>query len=1039
MMRYHLSVGLAVLMLPLAAGAEPRKLQVPEGFAVEQVAGPPLVDRPITAAFDELGRLYVADSSGSNDPVEQQLAEKPHRIVRLDDVDGDGRFDSSTVFADRMMFPEGTMFFDGSLYVSAPPSIWKLTDTNDDGVADERIEWFQGKTLTGCANDLHGPYLGPDGWIYWCKGAFAEQTHEVNGREWKSKAAHIFRCRPDGTWLEPVMTGGMDNPVDVAFTPEGEPIFSSTFLVSPGNGAGQRDGLAHAVYGGVFGKQNSAVDGHPRTGDLLPIMVHLGAAAPSGLERYDSAAFGDEYRDNLFCCEFNHRKVSRHVLHPDGSTLRAESTPFVVSEEVDFHPTDVVVDADGSLIVVDTGGWYKLCCPTSQLWKPDVLGGIYRISRIGAKPATDPCGLQIDWSKQTAAGLWKSLSDERAAVRSRAAAALAARRDAAELKQMLIKLAQSPSDARLSVRNVLNQTWALVRIDTAESRALVRRALKHEDEAVRRAALHGVSLHRDAEAGERLIEILANDSPANRRVAAEAIGRIGDKAAVPHLLSAAETADDRTLQHAVCYALLEIGDADATRIGLHSESEKTRVIAMTALDQMPDGGLKATDVVPMLDSRDETARAAADWIVRRHPEWGNELAAWLGQQLEQLTSATADESSVQSLQGLLATFAADGAVQELIAQSVLNPQLAMDARQLVLQAMARARPAPPPHSWLDALTSAVDANDPALLAAAVTTARAMPEPKPRDKTFDWALLRVVEDSQIPPAIRIEALATVVGGLNELSSANFNLLLGALSVDTPIPVRSAAADALSRAPLSAEQLAQLCGAIEQAGPLELHRLLAPFARSTDEQLAATLLASLKSAAALSALRIDVVREVLKDYGPAVQQQIDELHAMVNVDLSSQRKKVAELEPKMAGGDVRRGHGVFHSTKAACSACHKMGYAGGLVGPDLSRIGEVRTERDLLEAVLFPSLSFVRSYEPSLVLTTDGRSVNGVIRGESSQGLLVATGPDQEVRIPLNEVDEMHPSTVSVMPAGLDQQLSVQELADLIAFLKEARGR
>ena len=199
-----------------------------------EVAGPPLVDRPITADFDEQGRLYVADSSGSNDKVEKQLAEKPHRIVRLEDTDGDGRFDKSTVFADKMMFPEGRCGLTARSTSRPPPSIWKLTDTDGDGVADKREEWFQGKTLTGCANDLHGPYLGPDGWIYWCKGAFAEQTYERPGKTpFVTRAAHIFRCRPDGTGIEPVMTGGMDNPVDVAFTPGGERIFTTTFFQHP--------------------------------------------------------------------------------------------------------------------------------------------------------------------------------------------------------------------------------------------------------------------------------------------------------------------------------------------------------------------------------------------------------------------------------------------------------------------------------------------------------------------------------------------------------------------------------------------------------------------------------------------------------------------------------------------------------------------------------------------------------------------------------------------------------------------------------------
>src|SRR4051794_11036587 len=65
---------------------------LPIGFTIELVAGPPLVDRPITADFDEEGRLYVSDSSGSNEKVVEQLKKKPHRILRLEDSDGDGKF-----------------------------------------------------------------------------------------------------------------------------------------------------------------------------------------------------------------------------------------------------------------------------------------------------------------------------------------------------------------------------------------------------------------------------------------------------------------------------------------------------------------------------------------------------------------------------------------------------------------------------------------------------------------------------------------------------------------------------------------------------------------------------------------------------------------------------------------------------------------------------------------------------------------------------------------------------------------------------------
>src|SRR5215469_10399541 len=126
-MRTHLIFILAVLLLPPSlafAGQihlDNRTFTLPDGFTIEKVAGPPLVNRPIVADFDEQGRLYVDDSSGTSEDVNKQLIDQPHRVVRLEDTTGSGKFDRSIVFADRMMFPEGALWYQVSLYIGAPP------------------------------------------------------------------------------------------------------------------------------------------------------------------------------------------------------------------------------------------------------------------------------------------------------------------------------------------------------------------------------------------------------------------------------------------------------------------------------------------------------------------------------------------------------------------------------------------------------------------------------------------------------------------------------------------------------------------------------------------------------------------------------------------------------------------------------------------------------------------------------------------------------------------------------------------------------
>ena len=1001
--------------------------QLRDGFSIEHIAGPPLVDRPICGSFDELGRLYVADSSGSNEDVNAQLENPTHRIVRLEDVDGDGRFDTSTVFADRMMFPEGTQWYRGSLYVSAAPTIWKLTDTDDDGVADLREEWFQGKTLTHCANDLHGPYLGPDGWFYWCKGAFAEQTYERPDAEpFVTKAAHIFRCRPDAprdpktgsvltSAIEPVMTGGMANPVDVTFTPGGERIFTTTFLIRPQ--AGLRDGLIHAIYGGVYGMNNEGrLVGHKRTGEIMPVLHHAGAAAPCGLTRYESNVFGDEFRDNLFACLFNMRKVTRHVLQPQGSTFTTTAEDFLVSDHLDFHPTDVIEDADGSLIVIDTGGWYKLCCPTSQLEKPDVLGAIYRVRRTGAVEVEDPRGSKIAWTDVTPSELITLLGDSRVAVGDRAV-------DELSLASMIDVLRQARRHEDAQTRR--NAVWALTRIDGPAARSATAQFLSDEDPSVRQAAIHSASVHRDQAAVPLLIDLLKSDSRHNRRAAAEALGRIGDVSAVPALLkAAADPRVDRQLDHSLIYALIEINNPDAIRSTVPVSTSRA---ALAALDQMEGGGLQPGEVIRLLDDKNERLRETARWIVDRRPEWAEPMRPWLREQLLRVQA-----TSNQPLVDQLARFAKRGPVERLLAECLTDESFAPAAQRVALAAMAQSGRKEMPRSWTLAL-SKLFAGSTKVIDDAADVIRTIPLPQHGADELVAALRRVGGDERRRITVRLDALAAINRSAGTLDAEQFAFVSHHIDGEEPVRVRAAAAEILAESQLNDQQTVRLAELLPAVSPLELNRLLAAFSGSKDAQTGRALIQSLAKSTARTALDLDTLPGRFAGFSESIQEDAGRLIAELRAETAQQHERLEQTLSSLPAGDVRRGQEVFHSTKAACSACHAIGYLGGRVGPDLTRIARVRSRRDLLEAVLFPSASLVQNYEPINVLTSDGTVHNGLIASESDDELVLTTGADKQVRISLDEIEQRIRSKVSIMPGGLDKQLTSQQLADLVEFL------
>ncbi|HEX5244201.1 MAG TPA: PVC-type heme-binding CxxCH protein, partial [Tepidisphaeraceae bacterium] len=997
------AIGAACLICVEPAAAHQIKIDgrtftLPDGFTIERVAGPPVVNRPIQGDFDEFGNLYMAESSGSSDKVQKQLEEKPHHILKLAAADAQGIFHTSSVFADHLMFPEGAMWEEGSLYVGAPPSIWKLTDITGQGIADQRIEWFSGKTLTGCANDIHGPYAGPDGWIYWCKGAFAEQTYILHGnKKFVTRAAHIFRARPDGSGIEPVMTGGMDNPVHVVFMPNGERFFTTTFLQNPAGG--QRDGIIHAIYGGIYGKVHDVIEDHPHTSpDVMPVLVQLGPAAACGLARYESDAFGPEYRNNLFASSFNLRKITRHILTPSGATYSSKDEDFLVCDDLDFHPTDIIEDADGSLLIVDTGGWYKLCCPTSQLWKPDVLGAIYRIRRSGAPQIDDPRGLKLDWKAMTSAQLAALLGDHRPAVRKRAIEALAARGPSAIQPIETILRTSSSQQARLDA------VWAATRIDSPEARSAVRLALHDADDAVRQAAAHSASVWRDSAAFDDLIAVLQYPSAFNRRVAAEALGRLGNAKAIPAIFQQLARDNDRVLDHSLTYALIEIDDPSATSAGLASDNTHVKRSAMIALDQMDGGKVGSQIVASAMNASDRPLRETAAWIASRHPDWGDQLADAMRKRME---AANLSEVDQQQLIAQLSKLAASPAIQNLLIEMAGDSNASPEIRNLSLSAIGQSDLKQTPGEWVAALSDILDHAQPTVLLDTIHAAGKLHLSRPQRSAMAQKLIAVARRDDLPTRTRLEALEAIQGGLPAFDSPTFLFLVAQLANDQPADQQLMAAQALSRGKLSVDQLLDLTRAIETSGPLEIGPLMDAFQQTTNPKVGQKLVDSLGKAKSLTSLHPDVLRARLAPFGEHVIQQGDALLAKLDPDATQQKQKLDAIAASLPSGDIRRGQLIFNGTKAACVSCHAIGYVGAQVGPDLTRVGATRKERDLLESIVFPSASFVQSYQPTAVQLRSGTPQYGIIKRDDAAGLVLLTGPNQEVHIPRDQIKAMQP--------------------------------
>ena len=1091
-----------------AASAQAELPTVPDGFTVDLVAGAEHVQHPMMACFDDRGRLYVCESAGTNRKAAELIADPLDSIKVLEDIDGDGVYDKSWTFADKLVFPQGCLWYRGSIYTCSSPYLWKLTDTDGDGVCDEREVLVKSFGFSGNAADIHGPFLSPDGRLYWCDGRHGHEIRDLGDGEvggendvrsvkpdpepglphsgggellTQGKAARIFSCRPDGSDLRVLCGGGMDNPVELDFWETGECLGSVNLFYGRPRG----DCLVHWVEGGIYPRSDMphCTGEFPWTGGLLGPVTNYGHVAVSGMCRYRSGQFGDltgeaeetareqkpgfskkpgslsdapdipatrtlgatgslADRGVFFVTQFNTHKVVQTVLAREGSTFRAlETTDFLVSDEPDFHPTDVLEDADGSLLVIDTGGWFRIGCPTSQTAKPEIPGGIYRVRKVGSHHVDDPRGLAVNWNEVSsdAKQLRELLGDARPFVRERAidAAALAMDGNQEFVPNLCIAVHEAGDS-----REVQGFVQAMGRTNRVP---LTTHYIEEDDDpAVRLAGILALPRHltdtddriRDT-AVLSLWEPILSDHLPEARGAIEAVGRM--------LAGYPEEADyyeaitdiqerlgrpdvDRLLEHAAVMALTRIGHRQQTASYLRSDNPAVRRVGLIALDQMEQGGLTRDQVLPLLASTDARLQEAVFDVISRREGWNAEALTLFGDWLqEELT-----EDRTEVLRRFLTAQAVDLSVQAFLAEAVINIEIDESGRSVLVEAMAEADVADWPQAWTPVLESLLQQEHANLKLEAlrIIGSRGLMD-------FDVALHRLFRDDDQPPVLRIEALAALGTRREKIQEPQRRFISVFLRSDADLLLRLRLASAYASGPLSEVHTCTICGLTKQLGPTFIPAFWPGYEQAASDVRQRHVVRVLSEFDDLPGISDQQLRALLITYSDEAQSEAGPLLERLLARRAGSAAKIERYLPLTEGGDANRGRYVFFGQTAACSRCHRVGEEGAQIGPDLTKIGSIRQPRDLVEAILLPSASFVRDFHSYSAVTKEGRVVNGLIMRQTADAIVFRLTDLSEVRLQRAEIELLKESETSIMPQGLETKLSEEEFRDLLAYLQSLK--
>lgn len=1002
-------------------------------------------------------------------------SEAKDRIRRVRDTNGDGKADHAVTLAEFNDPLDGALTGvhsrpDG-IWVANIPTLWRLADRKGDGVyAKEVVQTGFGVKVSYHGHDMHGVMTGPDGRIYWSIGDRGYHVVDQNGKVWaRPDTGAIFRCEPDGSRFEVVATG-LRNPQEMVFDELG-----NMFTVDNDADGEDKPRLIHIVLGGEYGWRMGFQypdedrphfapfrerpwwdEGYWKPGTtaafLLPpagtlIEGPCGVAVEPGVSN-----FPDSYRLKFFVSDYRGNQGGVHSFgaEPKGSTfVLTDPKPFLTS----CAPTDLDFGPDGSLYVGE--------------WLGGLKDGIGRITRVrGANVAAEKettiaaaAKILADGMKQRDdADLCQLLGHSHAKIRLEAQIEITSR--GAKAIASLDRMARS-SDVLLARLHAIAAYGALVRQGVATMNPWLDLA-GDRDPQVRIWTVRQLIDSPIPEAKETLLTCLKDADPRVRLETSLAAGRSGDVAFVQPLLDVVRRTggQDPYVRHAAVMGLVDLsraGHSDAVFANRRADDVEVRLAILLVARRLQN---------PLV----------AEFLVDADPRVVREAASAINDgaieaalpSLAQLTTRSPTFADLPiAFRALNANFRLGGTAElERVTAVALAGEIPAIVRQEAMALLAEwPTPSPRDHIVGAWRPLAERSKEPVLKVVGPAMTKLLRDADPNLRRTAIALAVHLKLDQVA-----NDLAAIAGNENEAPAARGEAIRG-LAAGKDVRFRELA-DQSIRNPAAEIRAAgrELLVAIDvNAGVKEL-QVSVERGDISERRAALHALAMVPDQRAFQTLLTQYDRLIAGKIPAELHLDVMTAHDrsgdIANVPLSiifQRRRKITESHDKYAksmdasagplvryafaiyGGDAARGEKVFfHMPASQCTKCHRVGSKGAsAVGPDLGDVARRLTREQILESILEPAKQIAKGFESVTVVLDDGDVITGMVAEETPTHLVLkklnpdSTLAETPTRIEISRIEQRSPPS-SAMPKDLHQQISRDDLRDLVEYLSHCRA-